>query len=103
MSSRDNIYIAIDLGAGSGRVNAGIVNPQGDFCLEDIHRFDTVSVERDGHYYWDIKTIYQSILQGLEVAASKYRSAIQSVGVDTWGVDYAWLDASGCRGGFQFD
>ena len=102
MSSKDNIYIAIDLGAGSGRVNAGIVNSQGDFSLEDIHRFDTVSVERDGHYYWDIKTIYQSILQGLEVAASKYRSAIQSVGVDTWGVDYAWLDASGTLLGDPF-
>lgn len=95
MVQKDQVYIAIDLGAGSGRVNAGVVKPNGELSLVVIHRFDTVSVEQEGHYYWDIKTIYQSILQGLEVAASKYQSAIRSIGVDAWGVDYAFLDASG--------
>ncbi len=92
LSSR--ICLAVDLGATSGRVIAGAYK-EGRLKLEELHRFPTASARLPSGDHWDILGLYRSILDGLGQAARKYGDRILSVGVDTWGVDYALLDEHG--------
>jgi rhamnulokinase len=91
------LYIAIDLGAGSGRVF--LVGPDaGAFFLQQIRRFHYPPVESAGHLRWELPKIFDEIKQGLRDAAAHARQLgrkIESIGVDSWGVDYALLDADG--------
>ena len=80
-------HIAADLGAESGRIIVGDLSG-----IEVIRRFPSKSVERDGHFFWDIEGIISEIIDGLGEAFAKYGGDIVSVGVDTWGVDYVLLD-----------
>ena len=90
-----SVYLAIDLGAGSGRVIAGVVS-DGKFSLDEIHRFENVPVERDGGLFWDFENLWEGILVGLKLSVEKFGAEeIQSIGVDTWGVDYCLIDAQG--------
>jgi rhamnulokinase len=84
------MYIAIDLGAESGRVIAGDLKR-----LEVIRRFPSRSVRIRGRLFWDAPAIYAEIIAGLTEAFARHGDAIRSVGIDTWGVDYALLDANG--------
>jgi rhamnulokinase len=84
------VYLAIDLGASSGRVIAGVL--QNDrLVLEPVHRFDNEPVRIQDSLQWDVVGLWREILAGLTKAAALY-PAIASVGVDTWGVDYVLLD-----------
>lgn len=89
------VYLAVDLGAGSGRVIAGVM--AGDaMVLEEVHRFDNVVAEESGSLFWDFETLWESVLDGLALAVKHYGAErIRSVGVDTWGVDYGLLDSEG--------
>ena len=92
MSKNDTgVYLAVDLGASSGRVMAGLWDGQ-TLGLDEVHRFHTPSVRLDQYWHWDILALYSSIEVGLEKAAQRYGDAIVSIGVDTWGVDYGLLD-----------
>ncbi|HSU53688.1 MAG TPA: rhamnulokinase, partial [Candidatus Dormibacteraeota bacterium] len=83
-------YLGIDLGAESGRVMAGIWD--GDrIRLEEIHRFPNGAVELGGTLRWDVLRLWSEIQHGLTSAAHKYADSIESVGVDTWGVDFVLL------------
>lgn len=84
----------MDLGASSGRVVAGEFNGE-ILKMEEIHRFPTRNVCVGGSYFWDILFIYDEILKGLSTAIVHYGDRVKSIGVDTWGVDYGWLDGSG--------
>ena len=90
-------YIAVDLGAGSGRVF--LADPDRDsFFLEEVRRFHYPPYESRGHLRWDVAGILDEIKAGLREAASRARAAgraIRSVGVDSWGVDYGLLDDRG--------
>lgn len=86
-------YVAIDLGATSGRVALAAIG-SGAIELETIHRFSTPIVERDGGYYWDIRSIFDSIVKGLVMVAGKGLK-IESIGIDTWGVDFAVINKDG--------
>ena len=89
-----NVYLAIDLGAGSGRIIA--VRCDGETVeLDQVHRFDSPAIEQEGRLLWDIHRIWDEIKLGLKQAAQPYGSAIRSIGVDSWGVDYAWFDQEG--------
>jgi rhamnulokinase len=94
---RNSLYIAVDLGAGSGRVFlAGLGT--GEMLLEEVRRFQYPPVRVAQHLRWDLPKIFDHIKQGLREAGVRARQlgkAIQSVGVDTWGVDYGLLDAEG--------
>jgi rhamnulokinase len=93
--SHRQIYIAVDLGASSGRVIGGIYS-DGKLSLEEVHRFPNGPTEIDGHLYWKFEELWQHIVEGLKQASEKYgRENILSIGVDTWGVDYGLLDAEG--------
>jgi rhamnulokinase len=91
------LYIAVDLGAGSGRVFLAGVDP-GEFLLEEIHRFGYPPTEEAGHLRWNFSHIFGQIKLGLRKAgerANAIERGITSIGVDSWGVDYGLLDANG--------
>ncbi len=93
MDSDTSIHLAVDLGAGSGRVIAGI-NEGGRLRLEVVNRFPNPAIEVDGGLQWGLDDLWKEIRAGLEQAAGQFGSErIRSIGVDTWGVDYVLLDA----------
>ncbi len=86
-------YLSVDLGAGSGRVIAARYDGA-TISMETVNRFDNTPVEFNGHLFWNIPSLISNIRSGLAAAQQKY-GQIESVGVDTWGVDYVLLDRSG--------
>jgi rhamnulokinase len=84
------VYLAVDLGAESGRVIAGILRG-GQVELDELHRFPNGPVAVAGTRRWDVLRLWSEIQDGLAKAAQKYGDAVVSVGVDTWGVDYVLL------------
>src|SRR5689334_6048598 len=93
----DALYIAVDLGAGSGRVFlAGMSD--GEFLLEEAHRFHYPASRVAGHLRWDLPKIFGEIKTGLGEAsnwARQWNRPIRSLGVDSWAVDYGLIDADG--------
>jgi rhamnulokinase len=87
------VFIAVDLGAESGRVLAGKLS-EGRFELEEIHRFPNGPVRIGDHIYWDVLRLWMEVKNGLALAVQKYGFQVVSIGVDTWGVDYALLDSN---------
>jgi rhamnulokinase len=85
------VSLAIDLGAESGRVIAGIWNGR-RLRLEEIHRFPNRPVCLAGSLRWDVLRIWSEVQDGLALAAKKHGKSIVSVGADTWGVDYVLLN-----------
>ena len=86
-------YIAVDLGAESGRIIVGTLD-QGYLGLEEIYRFQNGPVNYAQSLRWDIDRIWREILHGIKLACSRF-SDIDSIGVNTWGVDYVLLDSQG--------
>ncbi len=90
-------YVAVDLGAESGRV---VVVSLDDHRIElhEIHRFPNRPVQLPSGLHWDITSLWNEICRGLTFAAewaNEKKVALSSVGVDTWGVDWALLAESG--------
>lgn len=86
-------YLAIDLGASSGRLVVGTLD--GDVMrMEEVHRFTTPMIERDAHLYWDLQQVWREIREGIAKAFAAGH-AIQSISVDSWAVDYVPLGADG--------
>lgn len=90
------IYLACDFGGGSGRVMAGWTDADGQVALEEVHRFANRQVRMGGTLYWDFPALFQDMKDGLRRAAERYGDRIQSIGIDTWGVDFGLIDAQGC-------
>ncbi len=91
MSERS--YLAVDLGAESGRVIAGRFDGQ-RIAIEELHRFPNGPVTIAGSMRWNVLGLWDGIRQGLSRASGRLKD-LRSVGVDTWGVDYVLLDAAG--------
>ncbi|MEV5856716.1 rhamnulokinase [Streptomyces anulatus] len=90
MSATDSaVLAAVDLGASSGRVITGRVTA-GRVDLTEIHRFANRPVRLPEGLRWDIHALYTGILDGLKAAGE-----VDSVGIDSWAVDYGLLDADG--------
>ena len=87
-------YLAADFGAGSGRVIVGTPSTEG-IQQEEIHRFENNQKMIDGHQRWDFNALFNELKTGLKKAFAKYGDEIESIGVDTWGVDYGLLDVDG--------
>jgi sugar (pentulose or hexulose) kinase len=83
-------YIAVDLGAESGRVMLGSISQQ-KLLLEEIHRFSNGPVEEKGTLRWDFNRLLGEVKAGMK----KANGQITGVGVDSWGVDFGLLDADG--------
>lgn len=86
-------FLAFDFGATSGRAIVGTVN-DGDLELTEVHRFSNNIVPLNGHLHWNIFSLYENMLAGLEKAREKF-GAITSIGIDTWGVDIAFVGKDG--------
>lgn len=86
-------YLAIDLGAESGRAVIGAFDG-GKLALEQVHRFANQPVRAGDSLYWDALRLFDDIQSGLERAAQT-AGVLQSAGIDTWGVDFGLLDAQG--------
>lgn len=82
--------LAVDLGASSGRIVAGLFDGQ-RLTLEDGHRFENGGMPLADSLHWDVLGLWSNIKQGLRAAAATYGDNIASVGVDTWGVDFGLL------------
>jgi rhamnulokinase len=87
-------YLAVDLGASSGRVLAGLFNGQ-TLELAEVRRFANGPVNVDGRLYWRTFDLWANVLAGLQAAHQQFGDEIASVGVDTWGVDFGLLDRHG--------
>ncbi len=82
-------YIAIDLGAESGRVMLGTLR-DGNLRMEEIHRFSNGAVRIQGTLRWDLLRLWEETCTGLKkTAAQGY--AVEGVSVDSWGVDYVLI------------
>lgn len=93
----ESLFIAIDLGAGSGRVFLAGVTAD-EFLLEEIRRFHYPARESEGHLRWDFAQILNETKAGLGAAAERARRlgrSIRSIGVASWGVDYGLIDGGG--------
>ena len=87
-------YIAIDLGASSGRLIAGYYENE-KLQLEEMHRFTNDPVYVGERFYWDFLRIFHEIKVGLKKVAHREDLEVRTIGIDTWGVDGGWLDKSG--------
>lgn len=86
--------LAFDYGASSGRAIAGIYDGK-TLKLEELHRFANEPVMINGSLNWDILRLFHEMKQGISKCTKTQYSAIASIGIDTWGVDFGLLDASG--------
>ncbi len=91
MPDSGEVRLAVDLGASSGRVLAASIGDR-SIELEEVHRFTNGPVHIGRRLHWDLLGLWSHIETGLTKAAATYGSRVQSVGVDTWGVDYVLLD-----------
>lgn len=88
-----NYYMAIDIGASSGRHMLGSIQ-DGKMTLEEVHRFENNMVRKDGHLCWDLDYLFREIKKGLKRCKEIGKIPV-SVGIDTWAVDYVLLDEDG--------
>lgn len=87
-------YIAVDIGASSGRLMLSEKNSFNKISLEEVHRFKNGFSDNSGTDYWNADHLIEEILSGLEKV--KQRGVEKCyVGIDTWGVDYCLLDKQG--------
>ena len=83
-------YLAVDLGASSGRVLAGHFDGE-QLKFDEISRFGNGPVRVGKSRYWDLLALWSSILGSLREAAQRSSASYRSLGVDTWGVDFGLL------------
>lgn len=83
-------YLAIDIGASSGRHILGYMD-NGTMKLEEVYRFNNDLVRRDGHLCWDLDRLFDEIKNGLK-ECKKLNKIPVSMGIDTWAVDFVLLD-----------
>jgi rhamnulokinase len=88
---KQKVYLAVDLGAESGRVLAGLWNGS-RLALEEIHRFPNGPVNLGESIRWDVLRLWHEIQTGLALAGKKFGAQVVSVGADTWGVDFVLLN-----------
>ena len=94
-------FLAIDLGAESGRMVIGRVSSSG-IKLSEIHRFPNKQIFFQEHLHWNILDLWEKIKQGLIKAAKQNEGDLISVGVDTWGVDFGLISRDGQILGYPF-
>ncbi len=84
-------YIAVDLGAESGRVMLGTVSAD-KLHFEEVHRFPNGPIEQDSSLRWDFNRVFSEVKTGLAKAIKKSNAQVAGMAVDSWGVDFGLLD-----------
>lgn len=90
-------YLAIDFGGGSGRVIAGtITDEKGEkkLTMQLVHRFPNRQVRLGNHVYWDFPALFEDMKTGLKKAA-QLGLKVSGIAIDTWGVDFGFIDRDG--------
>ena len=96
-----NYFLAFDLGASSGRAILGCIE-HGVLKLTEVHRFKNQMTRIHGTYYWNIYNLFDELKTGLKKCISDLNIQPQSIGIDTWGVDYAMVTRQGRLAGLPF-
>ena len=86
-------FLAFDCGATSGRAILGTF-ADGGFRMEEVYRFPNQTLEIGGKYYWNVYSIYEHFLKCL-TELGKRHIPIDSIGIDTWGVDFGCIGHDG--------
>jgi rhamnulokinase len=87
-------YLAVDLGAESGRTMVGTFEGS-KLSLIETHRFPNGPVRLPDGMHWDVLRLWSEIKTGIGISAAKFTRNLESIGLDTWGVDFALLDRHG--------
>ncbi len=87
-------FLGFDLGASSGRAMLGTLSG-GKLELTEIHRFTNQMQLINGHYFWNIFSLFNELKTGLKKCVKEYGIQPESIGVDTWGVDFVHLTKEG--------
>ena len=96
-----NHYLAIDLGAESGRVILGTLS-EGKLSMRELYRFSNGMLVLNNKCHWNIGQLYSEILKGLDICVNRENIQPSSIGIDTWGVDYGLLAQDGSLLGLPF-
>ena len=97
---RSKHFVAFDLGATSGRVILGSLR-DGELELKELTRFPNAVLRLGKHYHWNIFSLYEHLCNGLR-AAAREGVEISSIGIDTWGVDFAFVGQDGSLMGLPY-
>ncbi|EOC6403233.1 rhamnulokinase, partial [Enterococcus faecium] len=89
-------FVAIDIGASSGRLMKSTRDAKGSLILEEVHRFKNGFRNKDGHDRWKIDYLIKEILIGFEKLKQTGIDRLFA-GIDTWAVDYCLIDEQGDR------
>lgn len=84
-------YLAIDIGASSGRHIVGYQDDEGHVKMDEVHRFANNVQQLSGDLVWDLENLFNQVKIGIKKALKKYQR-IKSMSIDTWGVDYVLFD-----------
>ncbi len=87
-------FLALDYGAESGRAMAGFIS-DGGIELAEVHRFPNRPVETGGSLCWDLPALFNEAKQGIGEYLCRYGGVPDSMAVDTWGVDFGFIDEDG--------
>lgn len=86
--------LAFDLGASGGRAILGTLS-DGRLNLDEVHRFQNRMIQIHGSFYWNIFSLFDELKTGLRKCISDFGVQPDSIGIDTWGVDYSLLNHEG--------
>lgn len=89
----NKVYLAADFGGGSGRIIAGWLDNK-RLVMEEIHRFHNRQVRLGDHIHWDFPALFEDMKVGMKKAFAKGYN-VESIGIDTWGVDFGLIDRDG--------
>ncbi len=87
-------YLAIDIGAESGRTIVGTLD-DGHLTLIETHRFANGPVRLQDGLHWDVLRLWSDIKAGIAASSTKFNKKLDGIGLDTWAVDFALLDKNG--------
>ncbi len=89
------VLLAIDIGASGGKAIAGVLDlKDGKLTVDELLRFPNQIIRVGNHMHWDVLQLWVNIKNSIKAAVRKYGGKLASVGVDTWGVDFALLDSN---------
>lgn len=91
---RGSSFLAFDLGAESGRAVIGTLDDQ-LIKTEEVHRFPNTPTRVANSIYWDVPRLWNEMKHAIPLAQAKSGEPLSAMGVDTWGVDFAFIDAGG--------
>ncbi len=82
--------LAVDIGASGGKMIAGYME-DGKIKYKEVHRFENGMIEKNNHFCWDLHALFAEIIAGIH-ECRKWGFNPQSIGIDTWAVDFVLLD-----------